>query len=372
MRTCAVVGGHSHALTEGERSLVELWDEEVAFPERLVDIAPLPYARYSTVHYATRDLGYLHEAGLEFHAGTLFAGWCHAISDEAAPDMRITARRSRDYGKTWEPLETIAPVVPNGIDRWEYCAFHSHQGRMWMFSTRCRDEWNMAQPVLCACVLDPETNVWSDPQPVIEAGFIATDKIRRLDNGNHILAGALVEDFVAGRIYNRIAISAGDDLTRWRVLAIPHEEGLQWPLVSLMVEGAHITAVMRNSKDTLALVSESSDYGESWSDAQWSNLPMTAVKPFAGVLSTGQRYVVACTPVARGDNSRLALTLAVSDPAGGALRRIWRISRGLPLEPRYPGRTKCAAWAYPKAVEHEGELYIIYSSSVPYVLKKTL
>jgi hypothetical protein len=338
---------------------VALWAPEVPFPDSIEAIEPLAYASYSLAHRADANLRFLHQSGIGFHAGELFVGWNHAFQDESAGDVRINGRRSRDGGRTWTPLETIAPELP-GDERWEYCSFLSHQGRMWAFSTRAGQAWDFSEPKMEAFVFDPEEARWERRGVVLE-DFVASDKIRRLANGNHIMAGMFVRAQSGNDMENRIAISAGDDLTSWRQTRIPHPPGMRWPLVSLIVDGPRVTAILRNSKDTWALVSTSEDHGETWPEARLSNMPMIAMKPFAGMLSTGQRYLISGTPPAPGDHTRSALTIAVSEPGGPHFRRIWKISRGVPYPLRYPGAAKRPQWSYPKAVEHAGHLYVIYS-----------
>jgi len=345
--------------------IVPLWDPAVPFPETHSDIPPVPFATYSVVQTGEAGVSqYLHEAGIEWFGDLLYTGWSSARRDESATDKMIAGRYSRDGGRTWSERVTIAPEVP-GRDRREYAAFAEHEGRLWLFTTRIHSGWEFAEPRLELFVMGDSPEVWDYRGIVLEDNFVATDKPRRLDNGRWILAG-MYKDTTTGRRIgrNRIALSAPNDLTRWTVSGIEHPEGMRFPFVSLIVEGRHLTAILRNSLDTFAMVSTSADYGETWTPAQLTNIPMTGVKPFAGVLSTGQRFLVACTPAERGNHLREALTLLVSEPGQPQFSRIWRISRGRPHPMRFEGRGKGPGpgqWSYPKAVEHDGNLYVIYT-----------
>lgn len=349
----------------GEEEIVELWDPSVPFPETLEDIPPLPYGTYTYVQRGgAGTTQYLHEAGLAWFKGTLYAGWASARRDESAEDKMIRGRYSEDDGRTWSEDLVIAPEV-EGRERREYAAFAESDGKLWMFTTRIHSGWSFADPKLEAFVLGEDGSSWEELGVVAEDDFVATDKPRQLDNGRWIFAGmAMLPE--AGRHVgrNRIAISEPNDLTRWTVSGIEHPEGMRFPFVSFLVEGSDITAIMRNSRDTFALVSYSSDYGKTWTYARKTNVPMTGVKPFAGILSTGQRYLIACTPPERGDHSRRALTILVSDPDEKQFSKIWKISRGEPYPMRFEGRGKGpgpSQWSYPKAVEHDGKLYVIYT-----------
>lgn len=345
--------------------VVELWDPAVPFPESHSHISPVPYATYSVVQEGVTGVSqYLHEAGLEWHGDLLYTGWSNSRRDESAIDKMIAGRYSRDGGRTWSELVTLAPEVP-GRDRREYAAFASHGGRLWLFTTRIHSGWSFADPRLELFVMGDNPDTWEYRGIVLEDNFVATDKPRRLDNGRWILAG-MYKDSTSGRRIgrNRIAISEPDDFTRWTVTGVEHPEGMRFPFVSFMIEGADITAILRNSRDTFAMVSTSSDFGATWTPARMTNVPMTGVKPFAGVLSTGQRYLIACTPIEPGNHLREALTIMVSAPGERSFSRIWRISRGRPHPMRFEGRGKGPGpgqWSYPKAVEHGGNLYVIYT-----------
>ena len=82
---------------------------------------------------------------------------------------------------------------------------------------------------------------------------------------------------------------------------------------------------------------------------------MTTSKPYAGHLSTGQRYLI-CTTNRDHGGKRWPLTIAVGRPGEKTLCRMWRIRDG-----KMPGETKDSSLAYPYAVEYDGKLYVIYS-----------
>ena len=161
-----------------------------------------------------------------------------------------------------------------------------------------------------------------------------------------------------------VAISRGDDLTTWDSVKIPvrgrvHTEATCW------IDGPQITLVMRNHSPrdrglNCAAVSLSRDYGRTWSPSVDSNLPMTTSKPYAGTLSTGQRYLLGTVCRDHG-GKRWPLTIAVGRPGQKTLCRIWRIR-----DARRPGAGDAVdkALAYPHAIEHDGKLYVIYSAGL--------
>ena len=102
--------------------------------------------------------------------------------------------------------------------------------------------------------------------------------------------------------------------------------------------------------------SNSADGGRTWTPLAASNLPMTASKPYAGHLSTGQAFLV-CNV----GPDRHTLVLAVTAPGERVLSRVWPIRHGASPDLRLPGRAKSPQWSYPYAHEHDGSLYVVYS-----------
>jgi hypothetical protein len=81
---------------------------------------------------------------------------------------------------------------------------------------------------------------------------------------------------------------------------------------------------------------------------------MGASKIHAGVLSSGQRFVIFNTPT---EGYRELLTLAVSAPGEKAFSKMWKIQDG-PSEKLGVG----PEWSYPCAIEYNGSLYVVYTS----------
>ena len=363
---CLVAGTVAWALPSAQAGQpVELWDSTRALPEKMEDIPPIPYAEYSYVERGEEgEYQYLHETGLEWFGGRLFAGWSNAARDESAPDKKIRGKYSDNGGKTWSEAFTMAPES-EGDERREYANLALVDGDLWLFTTRIHSGWSFADPKLEGFVLEDDAREWSYQGILTDDGFVATDKPKQMDNGRWIIAGMrkrYEDDTRIGE--NRIAISEPGDVTSLKVSGIPHPENMRFPFVSFIMDGSEITAIMRNSKDTFVKLSTSSDYGETWTMAEKTNLPSVAMKPFAGKLSTGQRYFITGYPRERGDSTRHALVIYVSEPGEEKFSKVWRISRGKPYAMRFEGRGKGpgpSQWSYPKAVEHDGRLYVIYT-----------
>jgi hypothetical protein len=158
-----------------------------------------------------------------------------------------------------------------------------------------------------------------------------------------------------------VAISRGDDFTRWDLVVIPPAPRLGgiWGESTVIVEGNRILNISRYGAKALALVSVSEDHGRTWTPAAPSNLPMATSKPYAGTLSTGQRFLV-CTTTGDSGGRRSPLTIAVSRPGEAVFSKVLVVRHS--LFPGGPGVSDPRAdFSYPYAVEHEGKLYVGYT-----------
>jgi hypothetical protein len=135
-----------------------------------------------------------------------------------------------------------------------------------------------------------------------------------------------------------------------------------WGESTVIVEPGKITNIARRSAGRVrgdALVSISKDHGRTWTPAAASNLPMATQKPYAGTLSTGQRYLIG-TITADTDGRRSPLTIAVSKPGESLFSRVFLIRTSV-----FDGTPGVSApnadFSYPYAVERNGQLYIGYT-----------
>jgi hypothetical protein len=87
-------------------------------------------------------------------------------------------------------------------------------------------------------------------------------------------------------------------------------------------------------------------------------------KVYAGMLSTGQRYLL-CNVSSTG--KRDVLVIAVSRPGAKTFSRMWKLRDGpnaaLGCGPE---------WSYPSAIEHEGKLSVVYSSEKHHCVMTTI
>ena len=148
---------------------------------------------------------------------------------------------------------------------------------------------------------------------------------QKMDDGNWIMAGVSVAGGYGGPDDPAaVAVSHGDDLTRWDVVRVPKPPAMEmWGESTVIVDGCDVLLIARYRKP-VALAATSRDFGRTWTPVRETNLPMAASKPYAGVLSTGQQYLV-CTTTSDSGNRRSPLTIAVSRPGGKVFTKIYRI-----------------------------------------------
>jgi hypothetical protein len=186
---------------------------------------------------------------------------------------------------------------------------------------------------------------------------------QKMPDGNWIMAGFRIGgSFGEAGNLPAVAISKGDDFTKWEMVVIPAARGVArnlWGESTIIVEGKRILNISRYGAKALALLSVSEDHGRTWTPSAPSNLPMATSKPYAGTLSTGQRYLV-CTTTADTGGKRSPLTIAVSKPGESLFSQVFLIRHS--VSEKTPGiSNERADFSYPYAVEHEGKLYIGYT-----------
>lgn len=334
-----------------------LWDATQTLP-KAAEIPVLKGARFSVIKpYEFHKDGYrfLHGVALCFHKGRLYASFGHNKGGENTDTEEARFCTSEDDGKTWSEVGTIdAGEGPVGVS---HGAFLSHNGTLWAFHGAYTG--TMTGVHTRAYVLEEKTQQWRPKGTVIEGGFWPMQEPQKMDDGNWIMAGLKVGEGDPAIV----AISHGDDFSRWDVVPIPQAKGLgkMWGESTVIVNGNRITSISRYGRKAQALAATSEDHGRTWSEMRAANLPMATSKPIAGVLSTGQRYLV-CTTTADSGKRRSPLTIAVSKP-GEALFSKAFVIRDAEF-PDGPGESnKGAALSYPYAVEHDGKLYVGYSNS---------
>jgi len=296
--------------------------------------------------------------GLAWHSGKLYASYGFNKGGENTASEEAHVRASDDGGTTWgTPVVIDAGEGNLGVS---HGVFLSHAGRLWALMGAFYDQFQLTHTR--AYVLDEAKGAWEPRGVVVENGFWPMQEPQKMADGNWIMAGFRVANGydVVGHL-PAVAISRGDDFTQWDMVVIPTapDLGTVWGESTVIVDGTQVTNIARYGAKPLALVSTSADNGRTWTRAAPSNLPMATSKPYAGTLSTGQRFL-ACTTTADTGGGRAPLTVAVSKPGETVFSKVYVVRHS--VSDKTPGVSdRRADFSYPYAVEHAGKLYVGYT-----------
>ncbi|WP_339749483.1 exo-alpha-sialidase [uncultured Rubinisphaera sp.] len=304
---------------------------------------------------------FLHGVGLGWHKGKLYASIGHNKGAENTVTEEAHYRVSDDHGRTWSELRVIDEggdenlAVSHGV-------FLSHAGNLWAFHGAYYDK--MKNIHTRAYSLDENSGEWIKHGIVVENGFWPMNQPVLMDNGNWVMPGISAGPYSNESVFPAaVAISHGDDFTKWDYVEIPTGEGIErmWGESAIFTEGARIFNIARYGGEASALLAESQDYGRTWTPSRISNLPMATSKPAAGTLSNGQHFLI-CTTANNNGGKRTPLTIAVTAPGENIFRKVFVIRRS--RHPEKPGESADnLSLSYPCAIEHASHLYVGYSNN---------
>ncbi|MFO1441561.1 MAG: LamG-like jellyroll fold domain-containing protein [Verrucomicrobiaceae bacterium] len=351
----------THELPKPKTADFPLWDAS----QKLAEAKELPVLEGVAFHIIKKwdkeadGYTFLHGVGLCWHKGKLYASIGHNKGDENTVTEEAQYRVSEDGGQTWSELRVIDAgeekdlAVSHGV-------FVSHGGKLWAFHGAYYN--HMERIHTRAYSLDETTGEWVKHGVVIENGFWALNQPVKMRDGNWIMPGISAGPYSNTGVFPAaVAISHGDDFTKWDFVGIPVHDGIRlWGESSIILDGPNVLNIARYGGKPLALISKSTDYGRTWTTMGESNLPMTTSKPAAGMLSNGRRYLV-CTNAANNGGRRAPLTIAISEPGKEVLSKVFVIRHA---EHSGPGESNPkASLSYPCATEHDGKLYIGFSNN---------
>jgi len=339
---------------------VVLWDPAAELPKRAeaLVLEDVTFRVIKKQRPDTDGCNWTLGVGLAWHNGKLYASYGFNKGDENTASEEAHVRVSEDGGATWG-----APVVIDagaGNLAVSHGVFLSHGGRLRAFMGAFYDKFQKTHTR--AYVLDEASGKWEPEGVVVENGFWPMQEPQKMADGNWIMAGfrtAMGYD-VKGNL-PAVAISKGDDFTKWDLVVIEAAPDLGeiWGESTVIVEGGRIMNIARYGAKPLALVSTSADCGRTWTPAAPSNLPMATSKPYAGTLSTGQRFL-ACTTTADSGGGRAPLTIAVSRRGQPLFSKVFVVRHS--VSDKTPGVSDPRAeFSYPYAIEHDGKLYVGYT-----------
>ena len=328
-----------------------LWNPEVHVPTR--DELVRPDGAWDVlVHHANTDrYHFLHDTSVAMHNGVLHTAWYNCPDREIQDESLIRGRRSSDGGRTWSDVETIAKdETGEGLHYVPPQLFTSDGTLYSLIGIMVGPDFIRRTDLYR---YDDESGKWRYVRKVADAFQQNTAPVQ-MSNGDHILPGRMAGEIDAKSLFSAVAISDRVD-GDWHLVQLPTGDLCKpHPETTVYADADCITALVRDDHGP-AQVFESRDFGRSWSGPFAQNLPIAASKMYAGKLSTGQRYLL-CN--INSDGNRELLTISVSHAGEPTLCRMWAIRNGFDL----PHIGVGPQWSYPSAYEHEGTLYITYTS----------
>ncbi|MFA6292663.1 MAG: exo-alpha-sialidase [Victivallales bacterium] len=334
-----------------------VWEPNVSFPS-ISDLQLPARISHVMVHRGDDDFRFLHESAIACHRNSFFVAWNNSPKAESESGTVVRWISSDDDFATWSAPECLAPPLKHETTIWESCQLLSVNDELWAFvgqvhsQPRCSAESGGRMVVFRFC---DATRKWHEQGGV--EGFHPLSQPQKTREGNWIMGGQF------NLIQPRVAISRGNDLSKWDVAEIPStpEDRINFAETSLVIGDAVVTAYVRSDIPAVH-VSESSDGGRTWSKLRIGNLPMSSSKTCAGVFSTGQRYLAFnMKPDNPETKSRDVLAVAVSSPGESLFRKIVVIRNGRSPKARVPGYCKSEQWTYPSVLERNRKIYITYS-----------
>lgn len=336
-----------------DTSLIPVWDPSVPLPA-FDEMPDLDLVTHVSIEKAQPGgYHYLHESRIAWHTDRFYLCWAnHRTHEVNVKDELIRGRTSAD-GLHWsEPSIWVSPP-DTGAESFNHPLLFEHQGRLYGFFVAWHDE----RPTTKVFALDDATGQWQFLEGSIPE-FLPFCPPQRMSDGNWIVGGE------AHWFEAAVAISHGDDFTRWDTVQIPRGPELIFPETAIINQGDRLLAFCRPKETQTAPVSESRDGGRTWSELALSNLPLAQSQPFSGTLSTGHQYLITDNL----EESRCLLSIAITGPQGGLFRRIFKIRHQQWPKVRLFGgwgegsRTgKPTEWSYPNAIERDGKLYACYT-----------
>lgn len=339
-------------------------DGQIYFNEEMnIAEAVLPPGPWKTAHAP---------ALLETKAGTLLCCW-FAGSFEGGTDINIVVSRlSKDADKWEEPT-----YISNNDDFSDQnpSLFLAPNDEIWaMYTSQLgripgKDNMQYTSTIKRQISVD-DGKTWSDPEVVFpEEGTFARQPIQILSNGRWIIGNWICTDGEKGLAGDPSAFRISDNEGKtWKRVDMPKSNGRVHPNV-VELEDGHLIALMRSREADYIYVSESYDYGDTWSEPVPTVLPnnnssISALKLKSGRLAVAYNHSsapVTYTKKGAWPGLRCPVSIALSEDGGKTFPIIRHVERG----EGYSGdlnRSNNKQYEYPYLMQStDGMLHLAYA-----------
>lgn len=324
----------------------------------VVDKVTIHKAGEQTDHYANGVV-------MTAFKGKLHCMWQSSPKDEDSDDTWVAYSISADEGKSWSAPKPLA--LPSSdyyctsggwlvrgdtliafIDTWQK-GLEPRGGRTNYMTSTDGLAWSCMQPVLMADGNCMEGVLEQDPYTLPDW---------RIVGAAHFMPGLHVcpvytDDARGVCGWRKASFEAEDRGKQSRELE---------PSLYMRPDGTLVMLFRDQAGSFRKLASESTDRGESWSKPIVTDSLDARTKQCAGNLPDGTSFMVSCPS---GNKQRWPLVLQLSRD-GKVFDKTILLRSGssddLPQR-RYDGRYKTLGYSYPKAMVHDGKLYVGYSTN---------
>lgn len=325
--------------------------------------AMIPPGNYKTAHAP---------ALLELDNGDMLCAW-FAGSFEGSADISIVCARLPKDADAWE--EPVQVSHDTSRSEQNPSLFAGPDGAVWAVYTaqldRVEGKDNMQFTSIIRCQKSFDGGrTWGDPEVLFgREGSFCRQPIQVLKNGRWVFGNWICTDAADGLSGDPSVFQVSDDQGKtWKTVDMPHSHGCVHPNV-VELDGGHLVAFMRSRMADFIYISESSDWGDTWSVPHPTVLPNNNSSISALRLSSG-RIAIAYNPTSTPDpvpgvaawpGLRCPVAVALSEDGGKTFPMIRYMERG----EGYMGdenRTNNKQYEYPYLMQdREGNLHLAFA-----------
>lgn len=309
---------------------------------------------------------------IETADGGLLCAW-FAGSFEGSGDISIAVSKLDPETQVWSD----AVIVSKGEDRSEQNpAFFRHpDGEIWLIYTsqlsRQEGKDNMQfTSIIMVQKSSDEGVTWSEPEVLFpEEGTFSRQAIQILSNGRWIFATWICEDSPEGLTNDPTEFRVSDDAGQtWKVVRMPDSAGRVHANL-IEAEPGHLVAFMRSRFADNVYISESHDFGDTWSVPEKTVLPnnnasISAIKLQSGEIALAYNVNATRNPEfgkVSWPGLRNPVAVSVTEDFG----KTWPIGRVLETAEGYIGsenKTNNLQYEYPTLYQtKDGLLHLVYA-----------
>ncbi|MGT2910107.1 sialidase family protein [Streptococcus cameli] len=309
---------------------------------------------------------------IETEDGGLLCAW-FAGSFEGSGDISIAVSKLDPETQVWSE----AVIVSKGEDRSEQNpAFFRHpEGQIWLIYTsqlsRQEGKDNMQfTSIIMVQKSSDEGQSWSEPEVLFpEEGTFSRQAIQILSNGRWIFATWICEDSPEGLTNDPTEFRVSDDAGQtWKVVRMPDSAGRVHANL-IEVEPGHLVAFMRSRFADNVYISESHDFGDSWTVPEKTVLDNNNASISAIKLQSGEIALAYNDNASRNAEFGKVSWPGLRNPVAVSITedfgKTWPIGRVFEQAEGYIGaenRTNNKQYEYPTLYQtKDGLLHLVYA-----------